>query len=415
MDLFSVLNTSRESMVSHGTALSSVADNLANTNTPGFKEKRVEFGDLLSESMGGIYSSPNSSGAGVRVDNVQSLHVQGAIEPTSNEMDFAITGDGFFIVSDGENEYYTRAGNFRTNKNGEIETQDGLKVMGYSLTEKEKLVPLNVGSVDVKPTPTTFVNLNGNLDVGSEIVSPKASYPTFKELNKDAEFKHGVEVIDSLGKRNDVSLYFFHSKNQEWTVQAYISKEDETSGKVFPELLGSTKISFDGEGKQINDASSLELSISSLDGGASSSFKVDLSKFTSVSAKSNVSSLEVDGLRSGSVTSIELNPDGILRGKMDNGSYMEIGNVAVAKFSNPTSLIKKGSNLFITSQATSKPIIGKGGEEGRGTLANFSLESSNIDPSKQFTDIIRFQRGYQGSSKAFTTASELINTTLQIA
>ena len=113
MRLFSSLFAGRESLITHGNALAAVSDNIANQNTPGFKEQRVEFADLLAEGQGGLFSEPNRTTNGVKATDSVTLHnEQGSLDFTGRELDFAIQGRGFFVVGDGADNSYTRAGNF---------------------------------------------------------------------------------------------------------------------------------------------------------------------------------------------------------------------------------------------------------------------------------------------------------------
>jgi flagellar hook protein FlgE len=364
-----------------------------------------------------MFSTPNTlgGGAGVRVDNTQALHTQGALEYTSNDTDFAINGSGFFILSDGTSTYYTRAGNFQVGQDGTVVSQDGKQLQGYTADSPDTLAALDVGNVAITPTPTSNVELRGNLDVSADVAAIPGTIATFQELNAASEFNTSVEIIDSLGERHDVGLHFFHTGQNEWTVRAYVDAEETGGTAGTLQLLQESRITTDAEGQQADDAAVLTLNAPWGNGAAASDVTIDTSGFTGFANASNVSSIESDGLRAGNVVGIELAPDGTLSGVLDNGSSTVIGTVALAKFTNPTSLDKIGGNQFVASNESSEASIGTAGTEGRGTLSGGALESANIDASKEFTDIIRYQRGYQGSSQAFQTANELISTTLQMA
>ncbi len=416
MDLLSVLSTSRESMVSHGSALSTIADNLANSNTPGFKGQRAEFGDLISDSLGGLYSAPESSGAGVAVDNVQALHTQGALEYTYNQTDLAINGQGFFVLSDGSSNCYTRAGNFEINEDGVLVSQDGKQVLGYTANSPDNLTALTVGGTTLDASATTSVDMGGNLNNSSPIsAAPGGSINSFSALNSASAYSTTVEAVDSLGQRHDVLLHFFHTAQSEWTVEAYVDGKETGAAESAPQLLSSSVLTFDEFGQQVEGAGIFKINPAWSNGASAGDISIDLNSFTGFASSSGLTSIISDGIRSGSITGFTVENDGTLVASMDNGETTNIGRVALATFANPTALDRIGSNQFVESTKSSDPSIGHANIEGRGSLSNNSLETSNIDASREFTDIIRYQRGYQGSSQAFQTANELINTTLQLA
>lgn len=415
MRLFSTLNTAREAMVSHGAAIATVADNLANSNTPGFKGRRVEFANLLADTQGSLYSEPEEVGHGSKVSSIHTLQNQGPVEFTDQEMDFAITGEGFFVVSDGVDTYYTRAGNFAVNNVGEIVTQDGLQVMGYAADGTATLGVLNVGEVTTQAIPTSTATLTGNLDVEADIVAVPAAGATYTQINQASAFNNTVEVVDPLGSRHSIALQFFHTGLGEWTMQAYTDGAETGGTEGTPVLLGSQVLTFDNVGRQAETATPLSVTPSWGNGSGGTAVSIDLTQFTGFSSPSNVSSIISDGQVPGTLVGINLSEDGTIEGALDSGSTVELGAVAIGRVLNPDSMSSVGNNMFVLSGDTSDVTVGRPDSEGRGSVQNGALEASNLDTAKEFVDVIKYQRGYQANSQMIQTANELINTTLQLA
>ena len=119
-------------LTAESTALSAIANNLANQNTVGYKDVRVLFGDLFYADLGTTGSGdPIELGAGTKIGSMPGMFTQGSVESTGVPTDVAIQGEGFFVVQKNGGTSYTRAGNFAIDKNNFLVTQDGQQVMGY--------------------------------------------------------------------------------------------------------------------------------------------------------------------------------------------------------------------------------------------------------------------------------------------
>ncbi|RMG70531.1 MAG: flagellar hook-basal body complex protein, partial [Nitrospirae bacterium] len=150
----------------NGVSLSVIGDNVANMNTVGFKRSRVSFGDVLSRAITGIGGN-SQIGRGVIVTDVSPIFNQGSFETTSNALDMAIDGDGFFILKDSDATYYTRAGQFQVDKDGYIVNPDGYRVQGYQYTNTGQATgvidDINISAVNSPPNATTEVLIAANL------------------------------------------------------------------------------------------------------------------------------------------------------------------------------------------------------------------------------------------------------------
>ncbi|MEK7773026.1 MAG: flagellar hook protein FlgE [Deltaproteobacteria bacterium] len=154
--------------------LSVIGNNIANVNTIGFKGSRVTFGDVLSQTLSGG-SGTSQIGLGVEMTSIQKMFNQGAFETTSSTLDLAVSGNGFFIVEDSvlNTNYYTRAGQFETDKDGYIVNPEGLRLQGYMANSsgvlQNTVQDLQLSMNTIAPNATTSSNLTANLDSNSAI------------------------------------------------------------------------------------------------------------------------------------------------------------------------------------------------------------------------------------------------------
>lgn len=411
------LYSGKDSLMAHGTALTTIADNLANSNTTGFKESRTEFGDIIADSIGSLYGSELDPGNGVAASEVRVLHkAQGTLEGTDRDLDFAMQGSGYFVLGNGEQRYYTRAGNFNLDSEGSIRAASGEQVMGFTTASPTTLVPLTIDGAGLTATPTLTGTISGNLDADAPIVPVPAAAPaTFTALNAATSFSTPVRVIDSLGAEHDVSLNFFHTAAGAWTVQAYVDGADVGGVAGTPRQVGTGTIAFDQNGLQaVGTPNVLAITPAWGNGAAAGAVNLDISKFQGLATNSGVTAINMDGNRAGALSSFRAEKDGRFFAVLDNGDELQLGSIGIATFVNEDGLNRVGDNRFEETAESGEASIGAGGIEGRGQLIGSSLENSTVDTASQFIDMIRYQRGYQAGSQVITTMSELLNSTIQI-
>ncbi len=406
------LNTGRDTMISHGTALSVVSDNIANTNTVGFKANRAEFSDLLAESIGGLYNTSGLTPGNGATCAIRTINTQGTIEMTNSQYDFAINGNGYFIIQDPQNGMvYTRAGNFTTDSEGYLVNNLGQYILGYE-PGGATLTPLRVSGLTIEPTPSSLVNIALNLNSETGIVNGLPTQPvTYEELASDSSYKTYATIVDSLGKKQSVNLYFFKTGNMEWEVQAYASDESLGGTTQEPVLLGSTTLTFP---MQAGNSTNVLNIAPNWSGAGAAPLAIDFSGSHSFANASAVNSIYADGAVGGTMESISCKENGEIWGYLNTGGSKLIAELAIATFTNPESLHRIGENKYIPGTSTSAVTIGRAQTNGAGSIKGAALEVSTVDMAGQFVDLIRFQRGYQAGSKIVTTLSELIHTTLQV-
>ncbi len=210
--------------------LSTISDNIANVNTIGFKSERVNFEDLIASSITTFSNnSPKNKeiGGGAFVGSTTKDFSQGALMNTNSPTDLALDGEGFFMVKDNQNiTYYTRAGQFRVDSNGDLINLNGMKLQGWALDESGNIAG-SIGSInipnDMSPHVTTKIALNEptNLDASAPLITD-----TFDPSDATTySYVNSITVYDSLGVAHESQMYFVHSDANKWKVYGLLDDE----------------------------------------------------------------------------------------------------------------------------------------------------------------------------------------------
>ncbi len=416
----------RSGISSHGAAIAVVGDNISNASTIGYKAARAEFEDLVA----GGQAAGRVVGSGSSVSAISASFEQGTLEFTGKSLDLAVDGNGFFVVATGEQRFYTRAGNFKTDSAGYIVDQNGNAVLGFpGGNGTGDLQPLNVNTVSQSSVATTQIEISGNVNASSTPIPvatvPAAATTTYSDLNSMADSSTVVNVFDALGAKHTVTLFYFNTSTvgtpRQYTVKAYANKEEVLGGGTagLPSLLGTTTLTFGTDGARspalaagANDMSPI---VAWSNGAASSTIDFRFDPYTQYSASSNILSINQDGQGIGTVTSVEIKKDGQIFALLSNGQSAVIGTVGLVNFSNPEGLSRIGNNLLQQSGSSGEPIIGKPQTGTLGDISAGSLELSTVDIANEFVKLITLQRGFQASSRMITTINQLLNEIIQLA
>jgi len=390
-------------------AINVIGNNLANINTTGFKSARTNFAELLGSLSYSADGNPIQVGLGTVSAGVSPLFTQGSIQTTGRSTDVAISGSGFFVVSTGTGNAYTRAGNFSFSGTGELVNSDGYTVMGYMasagvINANATLSPITIqGSRNLPPKATTNLGITANLD-SQAAWAPASSFST------------AVQIFDSLGLAHTVTFTFTKTGATDWNWQASIPALD-TAGGVSgdpPVAIGSGTFKFDGSGVMTDPTANPTLSITDLADGATDNditFQVfdtnGLPRFTGNSGASATSSVSQDGYASSTLRDVAIDGAGVIRGIYDNGQVNPLAQLAIGNFNNPEGLLKFTGSCFVKAASSGEASVGTARTGGRGTVNGSSLELSNVDIAEQFTNLIVAQRGYQANSRVITTTDEL--------
>jgi len=402
--------------------LNVIGNNLANINTVGFKASSVQFSDLVSQSVGGSSANPMQVGLGVTTGAISPVFTQGGFDNTGVATNVAIQGSGFFVVDAGNNQSYTRAGNFSFDANGMLVTADGLPVMGYTTTD-----PLT-GNISTGGALSNIVIPPGAL------LNPIATtqFQTVSNLNAAAApgdtFTSSVQVVDSLGATHVATISYTNTGTGAWTYDVTVPGQEVTGGTPGTpfSLLGAPgTLTFDGAGvlTGVNAGAPADVVITGpawANGATPGAFTWDLvlatgnaalSGFASASATSSVSA---NGTTAGTVDAVSINSNGELVASFGAGKSAVVAQLALATFNNAQGLVKLGANRYGASDAAGQANIGGANSGGRGSVVGNTLELSNVDIAQEFTQMILAQRGYQANSKSITVADEVLQDTLAL-
>jgi flagellar hook protein FlgE len=408
-------------MNANGTSLSVIGDNIANLNTVGFKGSRATFGDVLSGTAGAL-----QIGRGVLVSSVSPLFTQGSFESTANALDLGIEGDGFFIVNEGGAQYYTRAGYFSLDKDGNIVNPDGLILQGYLADTAGNITgtieDLRIESRQSLARATTNATVAVNLDaVSAAQVTPFTLDGNGDGTSNDPanyNFSHTITIYDSQGGAHQVTLYFEKTADNAWTAH-YVHQDTADPSQLVD--AGTQLLTFDLNGALVNDASGTAINFNFGPAVAAQSIFFNygtgtgetpvgdgLDGSTQFAADFGILNLTQDGYAAGNLRNIAISEDGVITGIFTNGQTRALGQIALAKFIAPDGLAKLGRNLYGEAFDSGQPVIGMATTSGLGRVLSNTLELSNVDLAEEFVKMISAQRGFQANSRVITTSDELM-------
>ncbi len=386
-----------------GYTMSVLGNNIANSNTVGFKGGYTSFADILSQSLGGA-GGGNQVGRGVNLADVGTLFTQGSFENTSNGTDLAIEGAGFFMVADDTGTYYTRAGQFIMDDEGYLVNPSGYRLQGYSADDSGNLLTtvgdLNVAQISSAPLATENFRIVANLD-GSAVQNQPGSI-----------YASTITVYDSIGSAIPLTLTFEKTATPgEWTWTAGVPAGMGTTaatGTILFDENGALTTGTDVDPTILitGTPSGSDLSVTwTTEDPATGALSGDL---TGYAAANDTYGLFQDGYAPGTVESVGIEQDGQIVGLFTNGQTRTIGQVVVADFVSPWGLTKMGKSLFAESMSSGQPTVGEAGTGGRGSIASNALEMSNVDMASEFVRMITTQRAYQANARVISTSDELL-------
>lgn len=409
----------------HQTKMDVIGNNIANVNTVGFKKSRVTFQDTLSQTMRGGSSpqgnrggtNPMQIGLGMTIASIDTIHSPSSAEFTGNMTDLAIEGDGYFILGDGLDQFYTRAGNFDFDRNGNLVNRaTGLKVQGWQTDDfrvPDDRTPQNLNNIIVR---------KGMVMEAKATDSVKFSKNLNAETPKEGSFSIPFKIYDSLGTAHNLSIEFKKKEVTEGTGTEKTSKWEYTMTSVDDnaKLEGeSGTLIFSSEGKLIPATATNGSTINPVTFTPSNeanpiTFTPDFSEVTQVAKETNIDMTNQSGHPAGILKEITIDTTGVITGAFDNGLSIDLAQVAMANFDNPGGLIKAGQNMYRYSNNSGEPQIGLSGTSGRGAIAPGYLEMSNVDLSEEFTQMIITQRGFQANSRIITASDEMLQELVNI-
>ncbi|WP_374623421.1 flagellar hook protein FlgE [Pandoraea sp.] len=399
-----------------------IGNNVANAATVGFKQGQAEFADIYANSLYG--AGNNTVGIGTRVASIAQQFTQGDITVTNRQLDLAVSGNGFFRVSNNGTIAYTRNGQFSLDKNGYIVDANGDRLTGYlagpnGIINSVSPVDLQIPTGDLAPTATTKITGQFNLDSRSAVNTTPFSITDPNSYTNATSLK----VYDSLGNSHDVNLYFVKSSvnavtnNATWTVYASVDGTTQVGtgpiGTMTFNSAGSLVAQTDSTGTAVTGPITLP-AITYGNGASNASMTLDLSGTTQYGNTYTPNTLTQNGYSSGRLTGFTFSADGTIVGTYSNTESMALGQVALANFNNVQGLIPQGNNLWSESAASGIPIVGVPGGTNLGKLQAGAVEASNVDLTAELVHMITAQRNYQANAQTIKTEDQLMQTMVNL-
>ncbi len=382
----------------HQQLMDVVANNISNVNTTGFKTSAVTFQDTLSQmvraaaapgnGVGGL--NPAQVGLGVQLGSITTNFTQGSAQSTGNSTDLMIQGDGFFVVRNGGEIDYTRAGAFTFDTDGRLVNSDGMIVQGWMATNGT--VNTNGSTADIilpagttiPPVATTGVALGGNITSGTT-----------------TDLTLTQTVFDTAGNAHDLSIVLTPNSG------TYdVSITDVTVDPTTP--IGSDNLSFNADGSY---AAGGPINVALPDG---TSIDIDLSGITYYGGSQSLGVTGSTGSASGTLQKFQISEDGTVVGAFSNGQKLNLAVIALATFNNPDGLEKIGGTSYQATANSGIAQVGTPAGGSRGQLLSGSLEMSNVDLAQEFTNLIIAQRGFQANSRVITTSDQMLQDLVDI-
>ena len=427
MSLFGSMSTAISGLNAQAAAFSNISDNMANSQTVGYKEVNTSFIDYLTTST----ATQNQSGSVATRPDYQN-ELQGTIQQSTDPLAMAISGQGFFSVSEqtsagttgapqfSAQQYYSRAGDFTRNNNGYVVNSAGEYLNGWAVNpttgsvDTSRLVPIQVNQAQYSPVPTSAVSLVANVPA-----SPTAT------SNLSSE----TQIYDAQGSAHQIETSWTQNSPNNWTLT--LSSPDNVAGGST--TIGSVAVAFNPNGTLGSlgnatgalavkaSATAGAVQISPDFGSGAQPIALSLGTFGAADGVTQfagtdyaLTSATQNGAASGSFTGISADSDGNIQADYDNGRTVTIAQVPLITFENADALQRQNGEAYTATQASGAAQVDHLNQNGAGGLVIGSTEGSNVDIASQLSQLIVAQQAYGANAKVITTANELLTTTLNI-
>ncbi|MFN4342716.1 MAG: flagellar hook protein FlgE [Azonexus sp.] len=422
-------------------ALDVTSNNIANASTVGFKGAATHFADVYAASLSG--GGASQVGIGVSASAIVQQYTQGNITTTSNSLDIAINGNGFFRMSKDGAVTYSRNGQFHIDANGYLvnDTQDN--VTGYiadaaGLITASTPEPLRISTRSIDPVATgasgsaragvyASLQLDSTQSTKTWVTPATATQaPNTNSYN----YSTALTIYDSLGNPHSMTLYFTKDAvagtdaagtTGAWNVHYQV---DGVNGESLTPPMATTRLNFNDSGTLISPALPSNVSIDlagvmAANGKANSaasplSFTIDYRDSTQFGAKFSVNELTQDGYTSGNLAGLSIGPDGIIQGNYSNGQTKNLAQIVLANFTNPNGLMSVGNNAWMETAASGQPKVGTPDTGTLGVLQSGAVEESNVDLTAELVNMIVQQRNYQANAQSIKTQDQIMQTLVNI-
>ena len=425
MSLYSALYAGVSGLGAQSAAMATVADNITNINTIGYKSEDAQFRTLVSGgSVAGTYAA-----GGVAAAPQAMISTQGVLQASASKTDIGINGAGFFVTRDGTAPNaqitYTRSGSFKPDDQGFLSNSAGEYLQGWRLDSTGKYVnngnlsalePVKVSELTGTATPTTKIEARANLQ---STTTPFAGVYTAGNLASGTvptDFSRTVQVYDSQGGAHNVTLGFVKTGANTWAGEVYAVPATDVTATGGLLASGTIKFNPDGSLDKANSSPAMfgAMTIGWTNGAGAVPVQLNLGSdggldgLTQFGGASALISSNVDGGMLGNVASVQISGAGVVSAVFDDGTTRDVFQLPLATFQNPDGLTRLPGNSYALSNASGNVAINAPGSLGAGAISPSTLEASTVDLAQEFTNMIRFQRAYSASSKIIITVDEML-------
>jgi flagellar hook protein FlgE len=435
MSLYGALMSGVAGLDANSNALGIASANIANVNTVAYKAGQNDFSTLLASAAG----SGDISSAGVISHSVQNVTQQGLLTSTSSPTDLAISGNGFFVVSqqpgDAAQQLYTRAGDFAPDGSGNLRNGSGNYLLGWPLdangnipTDRNAMTSINVNNLSGKAEATTTLNMQANLQASTAAVG---SY-TPGDMTAGTvtpNFQRTISVYDSQGGSQPLQVSYLKTGANTWAYEVSYQGDSANLTSANPIATGTMSFNADGtlataDTSAATPAGSISVTIpwdSTTSGLAPQTISIDMGTvgssdgLTQYDSPSTLVSSSVDGALFGNLSGMKIDDQGYVTAQFSNGLSQKIFKLPVATFTNPDGLNAISGNAYSVSPDSGTAVLGEATTGGAGSIQANALEGSTVDLATEFTNLITTQRAYSASARIVTTASDMLDQLLQMS
>ncbi|MHB1676848.1 MAG: flagellar hook protein FlgE [Sulfuriferula sp.] len=389
-----------------------IGNNVANSGTVGFKQSQIQFSDVYANSLSGAGAS--QIGIGTKVAQVAQQFTQGNITATSNPLDVAINGGGFFRMDNNGTVSFARNGQFQLDKTGYIVDANNDRLTGYTANAAGLLstgapADLNINTANLPPKTTSTVNALLNLNAASTV--PTNAF----NINDPTSYNNAtsVSVYDSLGNSHILQTFYVTNGAGSWNV--YATSDGVPIGYTPPAAavpVGTLSFSTSGT---VTSGSPIAVSMPVGTGAATPlNVSVNYAGTTQYGSAFSVNSLQQNGYTSGQLNNFSIGKEGTITGSYTNGQTATLGQVVLANFTDPNGLQSMGNNQWVATAASGPPLVGTPGSASLGVLQSSATESSNVDLTTELVNMITAQRNYQANAQTIKTEDALTQTLINL-
>ena len=421
----------------HQTRMDVIGNNISNVNTTGFKSSRVNFTDMLSQTLSGASTpqdtvggtNPKQIGLGSAVGAIDMLFTNGSVQSTGVNTDLALSSTNSLFVLDrsGSGNYvYTRNGDFQFDALGNyVQAGNGYFVQGWMRDPTTGKIDTGA-DVDkicipsgktMEPKATSLVNYSSNLDAATNVGDQCVVTTTVYSGLGDPVTMNFIAKKTAVGENE--SKWALTLQSATTTALDGTKKPVDITESEMKEGGTPVEIIFNGNGK-LTSAADVTGKIKLKYATATGAYEVqtidlnfkELTQYTTGTG-STVEANRADGNASGTLQSISIDKTGVITGTYTNGEKQAEAQIALARFNNPGGLNKIGESLYEESNNSGEAKINTVTALGASVTPS-ALEMSNVDVANEFTDMIITQRGFQGNSKIITVSDEMLETLINM-